>query len=316
MLGWCIGAILTTIYAALRPEDGLRNLLLLTAPLDFSDRQDLTFARWTDEKYFDVDKVLAAFGNMPGEMIDYGAKALKPVENYLTNYCKLWDNLDDPRVVEAWHAMNTWVTDIFPMAGGAYRQLIVDLYRNNRLMKGELKIRGEIGRSEAIAGKPAERDRRGRPHYSALPVGGDPAKGRQYRHRDIPHSWRSHRHHGWERQPTSRPGLISTHGLRPAPANHGSRRLHVDAAVDVDLLTGDVIAIADEECSGLGYLLRRRQAVHGDLSLICSKRSRGMRSVISVAVNPGAITLAVMLYFASSRARTFVNAISPPLLAA
>jgi polyhydroxyalkanoate synthase subunit PhaC len=144
MLGWCIGAILTTIYAALRPNDGLRNLLLLTAPLDFSDHQKLTFARWTDEKYFDIDKVLAAFGNMPGEMIDYGAKALKPVENYITNYCKLWDNLDDPRVVEAWHTMNTWVTDIFPMAGGAYRQLIVDLYRNDRLMKGDLKIRGEL----------------------------------------------------------------------------------------------------------------------------------------------------------------------------
>jgi polyhydroxyalkanoate synthase len=143
MLGWCIGAILTTIYAALRPEDGLRNLLLLTAPLDFSNRQGLTFARWVDEKYFDVEKVLAAFGNMPGEMIDYGAKALKPVENYIINYCKLWDNLDDPQAVESWHAMNTWVTDNIPMAGGAFRQLIVDLYRNNRLMKGELMIRGE-----------------------------------------------------------------------------------------------------------------------------------------------------------------------------
>src|SRR5450631_2182989 len=144
LLGWCIGAILTTIYAALRSDEGLRNLILLTAPLDFSDKQNLTFARWTDERYFDVDKVLAAFGNMPGEMIDYGAKALKPVENYVTNYCKLWDNLDDPRVVEAWHSMNTWMTDIFPMAGGAYRQLIVDLYRNDRLMKGELDIRGEL----------------------------------------------------------------------------------------------------------------------------------------------------------------------------
>jgi poly[(R)-3-hydroxyalkanoate] polymerase subunit PhaC len=144
MLGWCIGAILTTIYASLRPNDGLRNLLLLTAPLDFSNRQNLTFARWTDEKYFDVDKVLAAFGNMPGEMIDYGAKALRPVENYITNYCKLWDNLDDPRVVEAWHAMNTWVTDIIPIAGGAYRQLIVDLYRDDRLMRGELEMRGEL----------------------------------------------------------------------------------------------------------------------------------------------------------------------------
>lgn len=144
MLGWCIGAILTTIYAALRPDDGLRNLLLLTAPLDFSNRQGLTFARWVDEKYFDVEKVLAAFGNMPGEMIDYGAKALKPVENYIANYCKLWDNLDDPQAVESWHAMNTWVTDNIPMAGGAFRQLIVDLYRNDRLMKGEMTIRREL----------------------------------------------------------------------------------------------------------------------------------------------------------------------------
>jgi polyhydroxyalkanoate synthase len=143
LLGWCIGAILTTAYAALRPDDGLRNLLLLTAPLDFSNRQELTFARWVDEKYFDVDKILAAFGNMPGEMIDYGAKALKPVENYITNYCKLWDNLDNPRAVKSWHAMNTWVTDNIPIAGGAFRQLIVDLYRGDRLMKGEWTLRGE-----------------------------------------------------------------------------------------------------------------------------------------------------------------------------
>ncbi len=143
LLGWCIGAILTTIYAALRGDEGLRNLILLTAPLDFSHKQDLTFARWVDERYFDVDKVLAAFGNMPGEMIDYGAKALKPVENYISNYVKLWDNLDDPRIVEAWHAMNTWVTDNVPLAGGAFRQLIVDLYRKDKLMRGELIIRGE-----------------------------------------------------------------------------------------------------------------------------------------------------------------------------
>jgi len=143
MLGWCIGAILTTIYAALRPDDGLRNLILLTAPLDFSNKESITFAKWTDERYFDVDKVLAAFGNMPGEMIDYGARALKPVENYIVNYLKLWDNIENPHVIEAWQAMNTWVTDNIPLAGGVFRQLIVDLYRNDRLMRGELVIRGE-----------------------------------------------------------------------------------------------------------------------------------------------------------------------------
>lgn len=152
MLGWCIGAILTTIYAAMRPDDGLRNLLLLTAPLDFSRREGLTFARWTDEKYFNVDKVLDKFGNMPGEMIDYGARALRPVENYISSYCKLWDNLDDPAAVESWHAMNTWVTDTIPMAGAAYRQLIVNFYRNNELIQNRLRIRNEtvnLGRIKA-----------------------------------------------------------------------------------------------------------------------------------------------------------------------
>jgi len=142
LLGWCIGAILTTIYAALRPEE-LRNLILLTAPLDFSQKDKITFSRWVDERFFDVDKVLDAFGNMPAEMIEYGAKALKPFENYVGNYLKLYENLDDPGVVEAWHAMNTWVTDNIPMAGETFRQLIVDLYRHNSLVENKMMIRGE-----------------------------------------------------------------------------------------------------------------------------------------------------------------------------
>ncbi len=143
MLGWCIGAILTTIYAALRPDDGLKNLLLLTAPLDFTDKTVGGFVRWVNDQCFDPDKIVDAFGNVPGEMIDYGAKALKPVENYIGSYLTLWDNLDNPRIVESWHAMNTWVTDIIPMAGATYRQLIKEFYQENRLIEGTLTIRGE-----------------------------------------------------------------------------------------------------------------------------------------------------------------------------
>jgi polyhydroxyalkanoate synthase len=74
------------------------------------------------------------------------------VENYVGNYCKLWDNLDEPREVESWHAMNTWVTENVPMAGAAFRQLIVELYRKNRLIGNELMVRGErvdLGRIRA-----------------------------------------------------------------------------------------------------------------------------------------------------------------------
>jgi polyhydroxyalkanoate synthase subunit PhaC len=129
MLGWCIGALISTMYGALRPDESLRNLILLTAPLDFSNKECGGFMRWVSAKDFDADKLVEAFGNMPGELIDYGAKALKPVENYIGNYLRLWDNLDDPRIVESWHAMNTWVSDNIPMSGAAYKQLINEFYR-------------------------------------------------------------------------------------------------------------------------------------------------------------------------------------------
>lgn len=143
MLGWCIGAVIATLYATLRPDDGLRNLVLLTAPLDFSDRKAGPFNVWLDERYFNVDALVANMGNIPGEMIDWGNKLLKPVENFIGNYLRLWDNLDDPRIVESWHAMNTWVTDLTPFAGAAFRQWVVEFFRENRLMEGKLMMRGQ-----------------------------------------------------------------------------------------------------------------------------------------------------------------------------
>jgi polyhydroxyalkanoate synthase len=152
MLGWCLGALIGTLYAALRPDDGLRNLILLTAPLDFTDKTAGGFIRWTSNQAFSADPIVEVFGNVPGELIDYGAKALKPVENFVRNYVNLWDNLDNPKVVESWHAMNTWVRDNIPMAGAAYRQLITEFYKENRLMAGTLALRGEcvdLGRIKA-----------------------------------------------------------------------------------------------------------------------------------------------------------------------
>jgi polyhydroxyalkanoate synthase len=143
MLGWCLGALISTMYSALRPDDGLKNLILLTAPLDFTDKTAGGFKRWSSSPAFNADTIVEKLGNVPGEMIDSGAKMLKPIENYFGSYTMLWDNIEKPGTTEAWHAMNTWVRDIIPMAGGAYKQLINELYKENRLVQGKMKLRGE-----------------------------------------------------------------------------------------------------------------------------------------------------------------------------
>jgi polyhydroxyalkanoate synthase len=143
LLGWCIGATIVTIYAALRQHEGLKNLILLTAPLDFSDRSAVPFSIWLDSQYFNVDGLLSTVENMPGEMIDWGNKMLKPYENFVGNYVRLWENLDNPSAVESWQAMNTWVNDLTPFAGAAFREWVIWFYRENRLMNGTLQMNGQ-----------------------------------------------------------------------------------------------------------------------------------------------------------------------------
>src|ERR1700682_298521 len=81
-LGVCTGAMLSTLYASLRPSDGLKSLILLTAPLDFTQHDKISLARMTDERSFDVDRVLQACGNRPAGLIDYGAKMLTLGEEF------------------------------------------------------------------------------------------------------------------------------------------------------------------------------------------------------------------------------------------
>ena len=139
MLGYCIGGTLTACYVSLFPE-GVRNVVLLTAPIDFADAG--RFGRWTDRRYYDVDKLVDTLGNVPGGVIDFGAKLLNPIANTAGTYVRLWDRVVDDAYVEGWMAMNRWVNDNPPFAGAAFRQWIKDFYHENRLIKGTLELCG------------------------------------------------------------------------------------------------------------------------------------------------------------------------------
>ncbi len=142
VLGYCLGATLTTVYAALYPEAPIRNIILLTAPLDFSSSPDGSMAMWLEEERLDVDRVVGTFGNVPGELIRFWAKLLKPVENFVGAYVNVWKNLDNEKAVQGWQAINRWVEDVIPFAGAAFRQFVVEYVRGNKLIKGQHVIKG------------------------------------------------------------------------------------------------------------------------------------------------------------------------------
>jgi polyhydroxyalkanoate synthase len=142
MLGYCLGATLATVYAAHFPEAPIRNLILLTAPLDFSTSPEGSMAMWLEEERLDVDRMIGAFGNVPGELIRFWAKLLKPVENFVGAYVNVWKNLDDEQAVRSWQAINRWVEDVIPFAGNAFRQFVVEYVRGNELINGQHEVDG------------------------------------------------------------------------------------------------------------------------------------------------------------------------------
>jgi polyhydroxyalkanoate synthase len=143
VLGYCIGGTLAACYAALYPTHPaeVRNLVLFTAPIDFSDAG--TFGSLTRKGVFPVEQLTSTLPVVPGQMPDLGAKLLNPLPTTLGTYVRLWGRLGEPNFdVSAWQAMYRWVNEGVPFAGAAYRQWIADFYQDNKLVKGQLVIDG------------------------------------------------------------------------------------------------------------------------------------------------------------------------------
>jgi polyhydroxyalkanoate synthase len=147
MLGYCLGATLSVVYAGLYPHAPIRNLILLTAPIDFSQQPEGSMAMWLTEGRLDVNKLVDTAENVPGELIRFWAKMLKPAENFVGAYVSLFKRVDDQgpasQEVLGWQAINRWVEDVIPFAGEAFRQFVTEYIRRNELIKGEHLVDGQ-----------------------------------------------------------------------------------------------------------------------------------------------------------------------------
>lgn len=141
IIGWCIGATLTAMYAALEPADSpARNLVLLTMPVDTGDS---LYTTWVGRDSFDVDQVADAFTGVPGGLVDVANKMMKPVTNFVTTYRKLFESVRAGTANRvAYQSMAKWVADNPPFPSAAYREWITWMYKENRLIRGLLTLRG------------------------------------------------------------------------------------------------------------------------------------------------------------------------------
>jgi polyhydroxyalkanoate synthase subunit PhaC len=139
IIGYCFGGVLSLLWAGLHPGPPLKNLITFTTPVDFTKME--MFQAWSDKRFFDVDRMIATFGNCPPEMLFSAFDMLRPGAKVAANI-RLWDNMWNDEFVKSFRMFDRWATDILPLAGRYFKETTEQLMWDNALFEGRMEIRG------------------------------------------------------------------------------------------------------------------------------------------------------------------------------
>ena len=137
LLGYCLGGVLTTLYAAMEPKGPLKNLVLLTTPINGEGMELMRqLARGLD-----AEDMVERFGNVPTSVVQAGFNIQRPLQKVTGSY-SVMNNVADRDFIKTTLRLVRWGEDALPIPGKAFLQIHRDLFVANKIVKGEFKIRG------------------------------------------------------------------------------------------------------------------------------------------------------------------------------
>ena len=146
LLGYCMGGILTAVHTAVHPRR-VASLVQLAAPVTFHDEGLLS--TWTRARSFDVNALVAAWGNVPPHLSQTAFHMLRPTLP-LSKTAHLLDREWDEPSLDGFLALETWTNDNVPIPGEFYRRYIDELFRDDALIRGTFTLSGRSVHLEEI----------------------------------------------------------------------------------------------------------------------------------------------------------------------
>jgi polyhydroxyalkanoate synthase len=139
LMGICMGGTFCVIYSALHP-DKIKNLITTVTPTNFDTDQGLLHIWMKD---VDVDRMVDTFGNMPGDLMNFGFLLLNPARLMIDKYVGFLENMDNKAFVENFVRMEKWIFDSPDVPGETFRQFVKDCYHENLLIQNRMVVGGK-----------------------------------------------------------------------------------------------------------------------------------------------------------------------------
>jgi poly(3-hydroxyalkanoate) synthetase len=146
LIGDCQGGWLATIYAALYPER-INTLTIAGAPIDFHAGEPVIHealrhvAPGGDLRFYEA-LVAAGGGVLKGEHMLAGFILIQPAAE-IGRQLELLEKLDDAAYVDRYREFEDWFKHTQDIPGAFYLWIVRHLFRDNSLVSGALKLRGQ-----------------------------------------------------------------------------------------------------------------------------------------------------------------------------
>jgi polyhydroxyalkanoate synthase len=147
IIGYCMGGVLSLIYASTHTDGPLSNLVCLTTPVNWHEMG--LFSLWSDERYLDVDKLVDTLGVIPADFIANSFEMLRPASR-TAGRLRVWEQMWNDDFVKSYRAFERWGNETLPLAGEYYRDTTRELMWGNKLHTGELVVNGQEAKLENI----------------------------------------------------------------------------------------------------------------------------------------------------------------------
>jgi polyhydroxyalkanoate depolymerase len=137
LVGLCQGGWMASMIAARFP-DKVNTLVLAGAPID-TDAGDGPVKQMVHEYPLSFYEELVAVGGgiMLGKMMLRGWKNMHPEQHYFTKHIDLYEHIDDPTYLAKQETFARWYENAIDLPGRWYLQAIRQIFKENRLAKGE-----------------------------------------------------------------------------------------------------------------------------------------------------------------------------------
>jgi len=136
LMGICMGGTFCVMYSALHPEK-IKNLVTTVTPSSFDTDKGLLHVWMKD---VDVDRMIRTFGNIPGDLMNFGFLLLNPARLMIDKYVGFMENMDSKDFVENFVRMERWIFDSPDVPGETFRQFVEDGYKRNLLIQSKMYL--------------------------------------------------------------------------------------------------------------------------------------------------------------------------------